>query len=280
MRIGLLKKPPKLGLAKSRKRSVPGENAVTTENAVQGIGHDLKPAIALSTAVELTYERTAFHRFNHEAVPAVLFSEAMLSSYSRVWKQTRSLLETRKDFMAKLLCLPLIFFASVAAMAQDWAQFRGPGGLGLSSAMNLPLQWSDDKNLLWKAKLPGRGSSSPILVGEKIFLTCWSGAVTKKSTAGLTRHLVCFDRAGKQLWQKDFPAPAKDFPLKGYTALHGYASSTPVSDGKTVVRLLRQQPRASLPSIVTGNQLWHVDVGAETNKWGTGGSRPSSIKTS
>ncbi len=172
--------------------------------------------------------------------------------------------------MSKLLSLAFIFFASAAALAQDWAQFRGPGGLGRSSDTNLPLQWSDDQNLLWKAKLPGRGASSPIVVGDKIFLTCWSGAVTKKSTAGLTRHLVCFDRAGKQLWQKDFPAPAKDYPNKGYTALHGYASSTPVSDGK---RLFVFFGAAGVFAFdLTGNQLWHVGVGAKTNKWGTGAS--------
>src|ERR1043165_697386 len=132
----------------------------------------------------------------------------------------------RGNFMVKLLSLPIFLLASVSVMAQDWPQFRGPGGLGLGSGTNLPTQWSDDKNLLWKVKLPGRGASSPIVVGEKIYLTCWSGAVTKKSTAGLTRHLLCFDRTGKLLWQKDFPAPAKDFPFKKYTALHGYASST------------------------------------------------------
>src|SRR5437870_758656 len=104
--------------------------------------------------------------------------------------------------------------ANDAPMVQDWAQFRGPGGLGRSSETNLPVQWSDDKNLLWKAKLPGRGASSPIVVGDKIYLTCWSGAVTKKSAAGLTRHLLCFDLAGKLLLQKDVPAAIKDFPLK------------------------------------------------------------------
>lgn len=172
--------------------------------------------------------------------------------------------------MAKLLCLPLFLLATATAMANDWPQFRGPGGLGLGSGKNLPAEWSDDSNLLWKAKLPGRGASSPILVGEKIFLTCWSGAVTKKSTAGLTRHLLCFDRAGKLLWQKDFPAPAKDFPLKGYTALHGYASSTPVSDGK---RLFVFFGAAGVFAFdLAGNQLWQVGVGAKTNKWGTGAS--------
>src|SRR5215831_1396419 len=66
------------------------------------------------------------------------------------------------EFMTKLLCVPLFLLAGASVMAQDWAQFRGPGGLDLSNARNLPAEWNDDKNLLWKAKLPGRGASSPI----------------------------------------------------------------------------------------------------------------------
>src|SRR5262245_14367801 len=172
--------------------------------------------------------------------------------------------------MAKLLSLPLVFLASSLALAEDWPQFRGPGGLGHGSSMNLPTEWSDDKNLLWKVKLPGRGASSPIVVGDKIFVTCWSGAVTKKSTTGLTRHLLCLNRAGKQLWQKDFAAPAKDFPHKGYTALHGYASATPVSDGNRVFVFFGAAGVYAFD--LAGKQLWHTSVGTKTNEWGSGAS--------
>src|SRR5262249_43826465 len=57
----------------------------------------------------------------------------------------------------------------------DWAQFRGPGGLGVSPNRGLPLSWGPKENVLWKAALPGPGSSSPIVVGEKVFLTCYTG---------------------------------------------------------------------------------------------------------
>src|SRR4051812_23631662 len=107
--------------------------------------------------------------------------------------------------MTRLLSFFLFLSMSTSLLAQDWPQFRGPGGLGISSARNLPTTWSDDSNLLWKTRLPGRGASSPILVGAKIYVTCWSGTVTKKSTTGPTRHLVCLDQTGKLLWQKDFP---------------------------------------------------------------------------
>jgi outer membrane protein assembly factor BamB len=53
----------------------------------------------------------------------------------------------------------------------EWPQFRGPGGAGLSQEKQLPLEWGADKNVLWKAKVPGRGWSSPIVWGDKVFLT-------------------------------------------------------------------------------------------------------------
>src|SRR5262245_42956184 len=110
--------------------------------------------------------------------------------------------------MSRLLSLAVLCLTCSHVLAEDWPQFRGPGGLGHGSGANYPVEWSDDKNLLWKVKLPGRGASSPIVVGDHIYLTCWSGAVTKKATTGLTRNLLCLDRAGKLLWQKDLPAPA------------------------------------------------------------------------
>lgn len=172
--------------------------------------------------------------------------------------------------MVRFLAVAALFLAGAAATAEDWAQFRGPGGLGIAGATALPTQWSDDKNLLWKAKLPGGGASSPIVVGDKVLVTCWSGAVTKKSTAGLVRHLICFDRLGKLLWQKDFPTKVKDYPLKGYTELHGYASATPVSDGKRLFAFFGAEGVFAFD--LAGNQLWHASVGTNTNKWGSGAS--------
>src|SRR5438128_810238 len=91
--------------------------------------------------------------------------------------------------------------------AADWPQFRGPGGLGVAPDKNLPTIWSDASNLLWKTELPGPGSSSPIVVGDKIFITCYSGYGLDQNNPGymasLKRHLLCLDRAGKILWKRD-----------------------------------------------------------------------------
>ena len=66
-----------------------------------------------------------------------------------------------------LFCLPVL--------ASDWPGFRGPEGACISDENHLPTEWSETKNLVWKLALPGRGSSSPIVSGDRVFVTCYSG---------------------------------------------------------------------------------------------------------
>src|SRR5205807_5480920 len=98
--------------------------------------------------------------------------------------------------------------------AADWPQFRGPGGLGVAPDKNLPVAWSDSTNLLWKTSLPGPGSSSPIVVGARIFVTCHSGYGLKQNDPGepknLKRHLLCLNHQGKILWTRDIVTDADD----------------------------------------------------------------------
>ena len=69
--------------------------------------------------------------------------------------------------LAACLALPL--------PAADWPQFRGPTADGVTTDTNLPLTWSEKENLAWRTELPGPGSSSPIISGDRVFLTCYSG---------------------------------------------------------------------------------------------------------
>ncbi|HQR44275.1 MAG TPA: hypothetical protein PLX97_16380, partial [Gemmatales bacterium] len=91
-----------------------------------------------------------------------------------------------------------LFFASLSTLAaSDWPQFRGPTAQGTSDA-SLPTEWSDSKNLKWKAKLPGPGSSSPIVWKDRIFVTCYTGyGERKQGDVGkldeLKRHLLCLN---------------------------------------------------------------------------------------
>ncbi len=65
----------------------------------------------------------------------------------------------------------LAFGATVALSAENWPQWRGPGGLGVSSEKTLPTDWAPDRNIAWKVELPGSGHSSPVVWGNRIFLT-------------------------------------------------------------------------------------------------------------
>jgi hypothetical protein len=75
--------------------------------------------------------------------------------------------------MSRRFCLSLCVSLAIIppALAADWMQFRGAGGLGVSDAKGLPVTWSETENIVWKTRLPGPGSSSPITVGDAIFLT-------------------------------------------------------------------------------------------------------------
>src|SRR6516225_4391302 len=104
----------------------------------------------------------------------------------------------------------LLFLAAVdTTWAADWRQFRGPGGQGISDEKALPIEWSAEKNIAWRVKLPGAGASSPVTQGNRVFVTCYSGYGLDDKEPGnmadLRRHLLCLDRAtGKTLWTKEF----------------------------------------------------------------------------
>lgn len=117
----------------------------------------------------------------------------------------------------------------------EWPQFRGPGGAGVSHATNVPTTWDRTTHVLWKVPLPGPGTSSPILLGDRIYLTCYSGYGVDPNAPGdpkdLTRHLVCVNRAdGEILWDVTMRAKNPEPGYGGFLALHGYASSTPTAD--------------------------------------------------
>ena len=139
--------------------------------------------------------------------------------------------------------LALLLFSSLLARsvegADDWLRFRGPDGSGSTSATGLAVTWGDGKNVLWEAKLPGRGASSVIIVGGRAFVTCYSGYGLDRNKPGeksdLKLHLVCYDaRKGSKLWDQSVESTENVQGYGRFVALHGYASSTPVSDGHSV----------------------------------------------
>lgn len=167
----------------------------------------------------------------------------------------------------------LLFLALPFAAAADWPRFRGPDGSGVSPEKGLPLTWGQKENVVWKADLPGPGASSPVFVGDRIFLTCWTGYKVPGQPAGqqsdLKRHLVCLDRkTGKSLWEKAVAAklPERDLSRGG----EGYASGTPAADAERVYCFFGKTGVFAFD--YAGKQLWQADVGSGLSSWASAAS--------
>lgn len=155
---------------------------------------------------------------------------------------------------------------SHAATAPDWPQFRGPTGDGHSPAKKVPLRWSATENVAWKTAVPGHGWSSPVLVGNRLFLT---SAIANPGTDELQLAALCLDAAsGSVLWQTPvFTQPA------GGPAPHrknSHASPTPLVDGGRVYVHFGHMGSAALD--LDGKVLWRNNSLKYTPVHGNGGT--------
>jgi outer membrane protein assembly factor BamB len=170
-----------------------------------------------------------------------------------------------------------LLLLTLPAFAADWNRFRGPDGLGLSSEQGLPAEWSSSKNVVWKTKLPGAGTSSPLVVGNRIYLTSYSGYALSVDKPGdvekLSRQVICLDRAtGDVLWTKEIAAKQPESAYKsGNDSWHGYASSTPTADDKNLYVFFGKSGVFAF-DLQSGNQVWQADVGDQAHHWGSGTS--------
>jgi outer membrane protein assembly factor BamB len=164
--------------------------------------------------------------------------------------------------------------AQFSADGADWSRFRGPNGSGISSdPAPAPTTWSGAANLKWKVALPGPGSSSPIVVGERVFVTSWSGYGLSRENPGdqaqLRRHLTCLDReTGATIWDKSVEPVLPEDEYGGMFAEHGYASHSPVSDGEHVYVFFGKS--GALAFDLDGKLLWQRGVGTESDPHGWG----------
>lgn len=175
---------------------------------------------------------------------------------------------------AVTLLAAIFLSTSATAMAVDWMQFRGPGGSARSDAKGVPDKWSEKENIAWKTKLPGLGSSCPITVGDAIYLTCYSGYGESATSPGeqkdLLRHLVCLDRKdGTIRWTKEIKPelPESIYKRDGNGSDHGYASSTPVSDGKHIYVFFGKTGVFCFD--LKGEKIWSKNVGTGITGWGS-----------
>ena len=163
-----------------------------------------------------------------------------------------------------------LLMLAAAANAGEWPQFRGPGGLGVSDETNLPVAWNDTENMLWKTELPGFGAASPITLGDRLYLTCYSGYGTEsgQKMEDLTLHVVCVNRSdGSIAW--DTRVKPK-LPESERVRDHGYAGPTPATDGDHLYVFFGKT--GVMKFDLNGNQIWQTDVGSKTHGWGCGTS--------
>lgn len=166
---------------------------------------------------------------------------------------------------SSLSSLLILAICSSGLLAADWPEFLGADGRATSSEI-VPTQWSESNNLVWMQPLPGKGSSSPIVVEEQVVVTCFDLDAAKRS-------VVSFDKnTGKHLWKVDFPVDYREDSYSGYLTEHGYASNTPASDGKNVYVFLGKGGVHAIS--LQGGKLWSVDAGKESSNraWGSGSS--------
>jgi outer membrane protein assembly factor BamB len=176
-----------------------------------------------------------------------------------------------------LVSLIVLGLSCTSLQASDWLRFRGPNGSGVTADAASPIEWSDDKNIAWKIDLPGPGSSCPIVVGDKVILTCWTGYGLSREEPGdqanLKRMVLCYDReTGKELWTAEDPAKLPEDKYEGMFAEHGYASHTPTSDGERVYVYFGRS--GALAYDMDGKELWQTDCGDGfgASDWGSAAS--------
>lgn len=160
--------------------------------------------------------------------------------------------------------LPALALLPVALLAADWPQFRGPNAAGVADATNLPIEFGPDKNVLWKTPLPA-GHSSPVLVGDRIFLTGFDA--DKLMTFALDRA------SGKILWRREAPRPRSQELHKSNSP----ASPSPVSDGRNVYVFFTDFGLISYGP--DGNERWRAALGPFNNPFGMGASPVLTGKT-
>lgn len=149
--------------------------------------------------------------------------------------------------------LSSLFISCLVSMsrAEDWPEFRGPTGQGLVTKGELPTTWGKDKNIAWKQAIPGKGWSSPIVVGGRVYLTT---AAPVKDSNGLSLEALCLDAGnGAILWEKEiFRQDGKRSP--SIHSKNSHASPTPLIRGEKLFVHFGHQGTACLN--LKGDVLW------------------------
>jgi outer membrane protein assembly factor BamB len=145
-----------------------------------------------------------------------------------------------------------LLLLSTSVCSEPWPGWRGPRGDGTSLEANVPIHWSGADNITWKVPVPGQGHSSPILWGNRIFLTTCLENEQK-------RLLLCLDRSdGRLLWQQE----VLQAELEPKHTLNSFASATPATDGEHVWVAFLQYPNMEVACYdFAGHKIWQCSPG-------------------
>jgi outer membrane protein assembly factor BamB len=154
---------------------------------------------------------------------------------------------------------------SAALPGDDWAQFRGPNGTGVSQTGGLPVEFGPERGVVWKAALPP-GHSSPVLTRDRIFVTAHTPTTAKDKTS-YKLFVICLDRrTGRQLWQREVPRLHKG----RLENVNGPASPSPVTDGQNVYAFF--QDFGLIAFSAEGRERWRLPLGPFNMFYGFGAS--------
>jgi outer membrane protein assembly factor BamB len=151
--------------------------------------------------------------------------------------------------MGRFAAIACVALPLATTLADEWPRFRGPNGCGLGEA-NVPTEWTE-QDFAWRVKLPGIGHSSPVVWGQRLFLT------SADEETG-TRYAICLDtETGRTLWRREFgAAKARKHEL------NSFASSTPAVDGRHVyITWATPQECVVLALDHAGAEKWRIDLG-------------------
>jgi outer membrane protein assembly factor BamB len=160
------------------------------------------------------------------------------------------------------------------AVADNWPGWRGPTGQGQCPEKNLPLKWSAKENIRWKVPLPDEGCSTPVIWGDKVFLTqardktLWPPKPNSGGPAvAEKRGLLCFARAdGKLMWEEYVTYKEKE----STHPTNPFCSASPAVDGERVVVSFGSAGMYCYD--LAGKQLWKYDTGIMEHQWGNASS--------
>jgi outer membrane protein assembly factor BamB len=157
--------------------------------------------------------------------------------------------------------------AAIPARGDDWRQFRGPGGQGHAQSRNLPTVWRPGENMAWRREIPGKGWSSPILLGSHIFLTTAVPAEAGDAPPQSLRALSLACASGKVEWDVEVFGQPAGIHIHGKNS---HASATPVTDGQRLY--VHFGPHGTAALDLSGKVLWKNTELQYDPRHGNGGS--------